>query len=80
MEAKYRAKDWLDLVHGDLCSPVTPATNGGKHYILLLVDDVSRSMWEILLASKDEAADAIKRFQAGVEVEIGRKLRALCTD
>jgi hypothetical protein len=24
---------------------VTPATPGGKHYFLLLVDDVSRFMW-----------------------------------
>lgn len=79
-EAKYRATGLLDLVHGDLCGPVTPATHGGRRYFLLLVDDLSRYLWLILLASKDEAAAAIKKFQAGVEVETGRKLRALRTD
>ncbi|WVZ83650.1 hypothetical protein U9M48_030778 [Paspalum notatum var. saurae] len=80
LEVKYRAKERLDLVHGDLCGPVSPATHGGRRYFLLLVDDVSRYMWIMLLTSKDEAAGAIKKFQAGVEVETGRKLRALRTD
>ena len=79
-EAKHRATGRLDLVHGDLCGPVTPATHGGRSYFLLLVDDVSRYMWLVLLSSKGEAAGAIKKFQAGVEVETGRKLRALRTD
>ena len=29
-EASYRATDRLDLVHGDLCGPISPPTNGGK--------------------------------------------------
>ena len=37
-------------------------------------------MWLVLLSNKSEAAAAIKKFQAGVEVETGRKLRALRTD
>ncbi|WVZ51069.1 LOW QUALITY PROTEIN: hypothetical protein U9M48_002253 [Paspalum notatum var. saurae] len=79
-EANYRAKDWLDLVHSDLCGPISPATHGGRRYFLLLINDVSRYMWLVLLTSKNEAAGAIKRFQPGVEVETGRKLRALRTD
>jgi hypothetical protein len=37
--AKYRAGDFLHLVHGDLCRPITPATHGGCRYFLLIVDD-----------------------------------------
>ncbi|WVZ81780.1 hypothetical protein U9M48_029122 [Paspalum notatum var. saurae] len=74
------AKERLDLVHGDLCGPVSPATHGGRRYFLLFVDDVSRYMWLVLLTRKDEVAGAIKKFQAGVEVETGRKLRVLRTD
>jgi hypothetical protein len=43
-QAKYRATGQLELVHGDLCSPVTPATHGRRRYFLLLVDDASRYM------------------------------------
>ena len=79
-QASFRAKEKLELVHGDLCGPVTPATPGGRRYFLLLVDDLSRYMWVMILGSKGEAADAIRRAQVGVEAESGRKLRVLRTD
>ena len=47
-------------MHGDLCGPVTPATPGGRRFFLLLVDDVSRYMWAVLLDTKAAAADAMK--------------------
>jgi transposase InsO family protein len=78
--AKYRADERLDLVHGDLCGPISPPTHGGKRYFLLLVDDKTRYMWLVLLRSKDEAPTAIRRWQAGVEVETRVKLRVLRTD
>ena len=65
--AKYRAADTLELVHGDLYGLLTPATNGGWRYFLLLVDDCSHYMWLQLLTSKDEAAEAIKKFKACAE-------------
>jgi len=51
-KVSYRAGDTLELVHGDLCGPITPATHGGRRYFLLLVDYCSRFMWLYLLASK----------------------------
>jgi transposase InsO family protein len=59
---------------------VTLATLGGRRYFLLLVDDLSRYMWVMVLGSKGEAANAIKRVQVAAEAECGRKLRVLHTD
>jgi transposase InsO family protein len=67
-------------VHGDLCGPVTPATPGGRRYFLLLIDDLSRYMWVVVLGSKGEAADAIRCMQATAEAECGCKMRVLRTD
>ncbi|WVZ61915.1 hypothetical protein U9M48_011722 [Paspalum notatum var. saurae] len=79
-QAQWRAERALELVHGDLCGPVTPATPSGNIYFLLLVDDRSRYMWLVLLPSKGRAAAAIKEFQARAEAESGCKLLALRTD
>jgi hypothetical protein len=43
---------------------VTPAALGGRRYFLLLVNDHSRYMWVLVLGSKGEAANAIRRTQA----------------
>ena len=73
-------KDALELVHGDLCGPITPATNGCQLYFLLLADDCSRYMWLQLLTSKDEAAMVIKKFKMRAEAESGKNFRVLRTD
>ncbi len=75
-----RSTEVLQLVHGDLCGPISPTTPSGKKYFLLLVDDYSRYMWVALLATKDAAPEAIKNIQAIAERKSGRKLRALRTD
>jgi hypothetical protein len=77
-QSSFRAKERLELVHGNLCGSVTPATPGGQRY-LLLVDDLSRYMWVMVLGSKGEAANAIKRVQVVAEVECDRKLCVLRT-
>jgi transposase InsO family protein len=78
--AKYRAESKLELVHGDFCGPVTPATPGGKRYFFLLVDDLRRYMWVVLLATKDEALATFIAFKTRAKAEAGRKLGTLRTD
>jgi transposase InsO family protein len=80
LQVKRWAEGLLDLVHGELCGPITPATPGGKQYFLLLVDEKSRYMWATLLATKSDTLAAVKKFQAKVEVETGRCLHVLRTD
>jgi transposase InsO family protein len=53
---------------------------GGCRYFLLLIDGYICFMWLVLLTSKDEAAMALKRFQAEAQTEARRKLRTLCTN
>jgi hypothetical protein len=79
-QANFHTKEKLELVHGDLCGPVAPATPRGRHFFLLLIDDVSRYMWVVLLNTNVAAADTIKHHQAAVEKECGRKLWVLRTD
>jgi transposase InsO family protein len=76
----YQAERGLELVHGDLCGPITPATPGGKLYFLLIVDDFSRYMWLELLRSKDEAFASFKKVKAAAESESGKRLKAFRTD
>jgi hypothetical protein len=47
----------------ETCGRVTPATPGGRHYFLLLFDDLSRYMWVMVIGSNGEAANAIRRVQ-----------------
>jgi hypothetical protein len=79
-QAQFRAEKVLELVHGDLCGKISPPTSAGNQYFILLVDDRSRFMSVELLATKDQAFDAIRRFQVKSESQTGRKLGSLRTD
>jgi transposase InsO family protein len=79
-QAAWRAEHGLELVHGDLCGPISPTTPSGNSYFLLLVDDHSRYMWISILVSKNQAATVIMEFQARAEGESGHKLSMLRTD
>jgi transposase InsO family protein len=70
----------MELVHGDLCGPISPATPRGKKYFLLLMDDLSRYMWVAMIPFNDRATAAIKDIQARVEGESVLKLKVLHTD
>jgi transposase InsO family protein len=79
-EAKYRATRKIELVHGDLYGPVTPATPSGSRYFFVLVDDLSRFMWVTLMSTKDQAMRAFIGFQALAQSKARTKLGTLRTD
>ncbi|KAD4177952.1 hypothetical protein E3N88_26543 [Mikania micrantha] len=79
-EAQWRAKEPLELLHADLCGPITPLSKGGNRYIFLIVDDFSRYMWVYLLKTKDEALSKFKIFKTEVEKETGFAIKMLRTD
>lgn len=45
----FRAANPLELIHGDLCGPISPPTSGQRRYVLVLIDDHTRYMWTVLL-------------------------------
>ncbi|XP_074361102.1 uncharacterized protein LOC141701320 [Apium graveolens] len=44
-QSKFYAIRILELIHCDLCGPISPETLGGNKYFVLLVDEYSRIMW-----------------------------------
>lgn len=69
----YRATHPLELLHGDLCGPISPPTSGQKRYVFVLIDDFSRYMWSILLKQKSEAFEKFKVFKELVEKKLRRQ-------
>ena len=59
-QASFRATEQLELVHGDLCGPMSLATPRCRRYFILIIDDATRYMWVVLLDSKAAATDTIK--------------------
>jgi len=76
----WRADEPLELVHVDLCGPITPSTLSGNKYFMLLVDDCTRWCTVYMLKSKDEAVLAFAKFKAQVENNCGNNIKVLRSD
>lgn len=49
-----KAKNLLDIVHSDLCGPMSVDSIGGAKYFLIFVDDHSRKMFIFFIKHKNE--------------------------
>ncbi|WZZ60567.1 hypothetical protein YC2023_060674 [Brassica napus] len=76
----YRASTVLDLLHGDLCGPITPGTPAGKRYIFVVIDDHTRYMWSMLLREKSEAFESFKKMRSAIEQETEEKIQGFRSD
>ncbi|KAH9687063.1 hypothetical protein KPL70_014633 [Citrus sinensis] len=76
----WRATHKLQLVHSDLCGPITPASSSGKRYLITFIDDYSRKVWVSFLSEKSHALEAFKIFKISVEKETGCSIKGLRTD
>lgn len=76
----WRAKNKLELIHADLCGPISPDSNSGKRYILCYIDDFSRKTRTFFLASKADTFSFFVAFKRMVEKEAGLPIKCLRTD
>ena len=78
-ESKYRASKKLQLIHGDICGPLRPSTEGGRRYYFLLVDDYSHLIWVAFLKEKSGAFQYFKTLKKLAESESDEKVKCLRT-
>jgi hypothetical protein len=51
----------------DMCGPSRKEGNGGEHYFMLVIDDLSILTWVAFLRKKSDAFEKFKRFKALAE-------------
>jgi len=75
-----RAKEKLELIHSDLCGPISETSHNGKIYLLTFIDDFSRKTFGYFLKNKNEVFETFKIFKNMVENETDLKIKCVRTD
>lgn len=78
--SEWKSTKGLQLVHNDICGPISPTSESGKMYIINFIDDYTRKYWTYFLSEKSEALRTFKEFKATAERELGQNLVCLRTD
>jgi hypothetical protein len=66
-KSKYSTTRPLELIHTDICGPITPDSFSENEYFITFIDDYSRKCWVYFLEKKSEAFETFKKFKIMVE-------------
>ena len=75
-----RATDLLEIIHTDVCSPMSVEARGRYRYFLTFTDDLSRYGYIYLMKHKSETFEKFKEFQSEVENHRNKKIKFLRSD
>ena len=75
-----RATDLLEIIHTDVCGPMSVSARGGYHYFVTFTDDLSRYGYIYSMKHKSETFEKFKEFQNEVENHRNRKIKFLRSD
>jgi transposase InsO family protein len=75
-----RATSILDLIHSDVCGPMSSASLSGCLYYVIFIDDFSRKSWIFFMKTKGQVFNRFQEFKALVENQTGKKVRVPRTD
>ena len=75
-----QANDLLEIIHTDVCGPMSVEARGGFCYFLTLTDDLSRYKYIYLMKHKSETFEKFNEFQSEVENHRNKKIKFLRSD
>ena len=75
-----RATDLSEIIHTDVCGPMSVEARGGYHYFMTFTDDLSRYGYIYLMKHKSETFEKFKEFQSEVENHHKQKIKFLRSD
>src|SRR4051812_14418519 len=75
-----RATNLLEIIHTDVCGPMSVEARGGYRYVLTLTDDLSRYGYIYLMKHKSETFKKFKEFQSEVENQRDKRIKFLRSD
>ena len=70
-----RATFLLEIIHTDVCGPMSVASRGGYRYVLTFTDDLSRYGYIYFMKHKSETFEKFKEFQSEVENQRSKKIK-----
>jgi hypothetical protein len=72
-----KAHGILDLVHSNVCGPMSSPSLGGCLYYVIFIDDYSRKCWIYFLKDKSDTFDKFKEYKSFIENETRKHIKIL---
>ena len=75
-----RTKERGEIIHSDVCGPITPKTHGGNKYYVSFIDDYTRMSWVFMMKKKSEVVEKFKQLHKMLLTQYNVKIKSLMSD
>ena len=75
-----QATGLLEIIHTDVCDPMSVEARSRYRYFLTFIDDLSRYEYIYLMKHKSETFEKFKEFQSKVKNHRNKKIKFLRSD
>lgn len=75
-----RSSRVLQLIHSDVCGPITPATWDEKRFLVTFIDDYTHFTVVYLLRNKSDVFELFQRYKAMAETHTGERIAKIRCD
>lgn len=75
-----RSTKLLEIIHTDICGPLSIPCFAGERYFITFIDDLSRYGYVYLIHEKSQAVDILEVFITEVERQLDRKVKIVRSD
>ena len=79
-EGATHATEVLEIVHTDVCGPMSEPSIGKARYFVTFIDDKTRKTFVYFLKQKSDAFEKFKQFKSAVENKTGKRIKTLRSD
>ena len=70
-----KAKGILEIIHSDVCGPMSSSYLRGYVYYIYFINEFSRMKWIYFMKNKDEVFNKFKEFKALIEDHTENKIK-----
>ena len=79
-DSGHRPRKILDLIHSNICGPMSSTLLTGNLYYNTFIDDSSKKTYIYFVKTKDETLSRFQEFKAIGKNQIGKKIHLLRSD
>ena len=75
-----RSNELIEIIHTDICGPLSIPCFTGEKYFITCIDDLSRYGYVYLMHEKSQAIDIFEMFITEVERQLDKKIKIVRSD
>ena len=75
-----KAKGILEIIHFNVCGPMSSSSLSGYVYYVYFIDNFSRKTWVYFMKNKDKVFSKFKEFKALIENHTEKKIKTFRSD